>query len=106
MNDGSFGVTDGCGAFEPEMIDAIEQHRFAPLRAFYWRNRDLGFSSVDHLLTSLEAPTIAIFISQRRCADHPLIALAGRADIRNAITGVRDVRLLQKPNPRFSAKPS
>ena len=34
MNDGSFGVTDGCEALEPEMIDAIEQHRFAPLRGF------------------------------------------------------------------------
>ena len=34
MNDGSFGITDGCRALEPEMIDAIEQHRFAPLRAF------------------------------------------------------------------------
>ena len=96
MNDGSFGVTDGCEAFEPEMIDAIEQHRFAPLRAFYWRNRDLGFSSVDHLLTSLEAPPPLPFLFRKGDAlDHQaLIALAGRADIRDAITGVRDVRLL------------
>ena len=34
MNDGSFGVTDGCPALEPEMIDAIEQHRFFALLSF------------------------------------------------------------------------
>ena len=96
MNDGSFGVTDGCEALEPEMIDAIEQHRFAPLRAFYWRSRDLGFSSVDHLLASLEAPPPLPFLFRKGDAlDHQaLIALAGRADIRDAITGARDVRLL------------
>ncbi|MDC0062882.1 helicase-related protein [Candidatus Puniceispirillum sp.] len=96
MNDGSFGVTDGCEALEPEMINAIEQHRFAPLRAFYWRSRDLGFSSVDQLLASLEAPPPLPFLFRKGDAlDHQaLIALAGRADIRDVITGARDVRLL------------
>ena len=96
MNDGSFGVTSGCGALETEMIDAIEQHRFAPLQAFYWRSRDLGFSSVDHLLASLEAPPPLPFLFRKGDAlDHKaLIALAGRADIRDAIRGARDVRLL------------
>jgi len=96
INDGSFGVTDGCRAFEPEMIEAIEQHRFAPLRAFYWRSRDLGFSSVDILLASLEAPPPLPFLFRKGDAlDHQaLIALAGRADIRDAIAGAQDVRLL------------
>ena len=96
MNDGSFGVTGGCQALEPEMIDAIEQHRFAPLRAFYWRSRDLGFSSVDCLLASLETPPPLPFLFRKGDAlDHQaLIALAGRADIRDAIAGACDVRLL------------
>ncbi len=96
MNDGSFGVTDGCQALEPDMINAIEQHRFAPLRAFYWRSRDLVFSSVDQLLASLEAPPPLPFLFRKGDAlDHQaLIALAGRSDIRGAITGSGDVRLL------------
>ena len=96
MNDGSFGVTDGCRALEPEMINAIEQHRFAPLRAFYWRSRDLGFSSVDSLLASLETPPPLPFLFRKGDAlDHQaLTALAGRPDICAAISGARDVRLL------------
>ncbi|MEK9708744.1 MAG: helicase-related protein, partial [Alphaproteobacteria bacterium] len=31
VKDGTFGVTDGCRVLEPEVIEAIEQHRFAPL---------------------------------------------------------------------------
>ena len=74
MNDGSFGVTDGCRALEPEMIDAIEQHRFAPLRAFYWRSRDLAFSSIDQLLGSLEAPPPLPFLFRKGDAlDHPSV---------------------------------
>ena len=96
MNDGSFGVTDGCHALEPEMIDAIEQHRFAPLRAFYWRSRDLAFSSIDQLLGSLEAPPPLPFLFRIGDAlDHQaLTALASRDDIRSAVSGARDVRLL------------
>jgi ATP-dependent RNA helicase SUPV3L1/SUV3 len=96
MNDGSFGVTDGCHALEPEMIDAIEQHRFAPLRAFYWRSRDLTFSSIDQLLGSLEAPPPLPFLFRKGDAlDHQaLTALASRDDIRSAVSGARDVRLL------------
>ena len=96
MNDGSFGVTDGCHALEPEMIDAIEQHRFAPLRVFYWRSRDLTFSSIDQLLGSLEAPPPLPFLFRKGDAlDHQaLTALASRDDIRSAVSGARDVRLL------------
>ena len=96
MNDGSFGVTDGCHALEPEMIDAIEQHRFAPLRAFYWRSRDLAFSSIDQLLGSLETPPPLPFLFRKGDAlDHQaLTALASRAEIRGAVSGARDVRLL------------
>ena len=50
--DGSFGVTDGCRLLEPEVIEAIEQHRFAPLRSFYWRNRALNFGSIELLIES------------------------------------------------------
>ena len=96
INDGTFGVTDGCHALEPELIEAIEQHRFPPLRAFYWRSRDLNFTSVDMLLESLEAPPPLPFLFRKGDAlDHrALMALSGRPEIKDAVSGARQVRLL------------
>ena len=94
--DGSFGVTDGCRVLEPEVIEAIEQHRFAPLRSFYWRNRALNFGSVELLIQSLEAPPPLPFLFRKGDAlDHQaLVALAARKDVRAAVQGAADVRLL------------
>jgi len=94
--DGSFGVTDGCRVLEPEIIDAIEQHRFAPLKSFYWRNRGLNFQSVETLIESLEAPPPLPFLFRKGDAlDHQaLIALAARPELRAAVSGAADVRLL------------
>ena len=96
INDGTFGVTDGCHALEPELIEAIEQHRFPPLRAFYWRSRDLNFTSVDMLVESLEAPPPLPFLFRKGDAlDHrALLALSGRPEIKDAVSGARQVWLL------------
>ncbi len=96
VKDGTFGVTDGCHGLEPEVVEAIEQHRFAPLRSFYWRNRDLNFGSIDLLNESLEAPPPLPFLLRKGDAlDHQaLIALAGRKEVRAAVKGAGDVRLL------------
>ena len=94
--DGTFGVTDGCRVLEPEVIEAIEQHRFAPLRSFYWRNRALNFSSVELLIESLEEPPPLPFLFRKGDAlDHQaLVALAARKEVRAAVQGAADVRLL------------
>ena len=96
VKDGTFGVTDGCRVLEPEVIEAIEQHRFAPLQSFYWRNHDLNFGSIDLLIESLEAPPPLPFLFRKGDAlDHQaLIALAGRKEVRAAVQGAGDVRLL------------
>ena len=96
VKDGTFGVTDGCRMLEPEVIEAIEQHRFAPLRSFYWRNSDLNFGSIDMLIESLEAPPPLPFLFRKGDAlDHQaLIALADRKEVRAAVLGAGDVRLL------------
>ncbi|MEK9620923.1 MAG: helicase-related protein [Alphaproteobacteria bacterium] len=96
VNDGTFGVTDGCRALEPEMIEAIEQHRFQPLRSMYWRNSKLDFSSVDALLASLEAPPPLAFLFRKGDAlDHQaLAALAARPDIMRVTSNAKAVRLL------------
>jgi len=95
-NDGTFGVTDGCEVPEPEMIEAIEQHRFPPIRSFWWRSRDIDFASVSSLLASLEAPPPLPFLLRKADAiDHrALVSLAERAAIRERAVGARQVSLL------------
>jgi len=95
-NDGTFGVTDGCEVPEPEMIEAIEQHRFAPIRSFWWRSRDIDFSSVESLLASLEAPPPLPFLLRKADAiDHrALVALAERPAIHERAVGAQQVNLL------------
>ena len=54
MSDGTFGTTGEARSFEPEMVEAVENHRFDPLPALYWRSRDLDFRSPKALIKSLE----------------------------------------------------
>ncbi|MGU3538929.1 helicase-related protein [Methylobacterium sp. A54F] len=54
LSDGTFGSTGRCPPFEPEMIEALENHDFDPLRILQWRNPDLAFGSLDALRESLD----------------------------------------------------
>jgi len=56
MNDGTFGTTAEVSGLEPEVVEAIENHRFDPLRDVQWRNSDLHFHSVPALVASLNRP--------------------------------------------------
>jgi ATP-dependent RNA helicase SUPV3L1/SUV3 len=53
MNDGTFGTTIDVGGLDPEVVEAIEEHRFDPLRDIQWRNTSLDFRSVSALIKSL-----------------------------------------------------
>ena len=55
MSDGTFGAVATLGALEPEIVEAVESHRFAPLTAIQWRNGGLDFRSPAALVASLEA---------------------------------------------------
>ena len=57
QRDGTFGalVEEGPGAFLPEEVLAIEEHRFPKLEQLYWREGDPDLSSVDALIADLEA---------------------------------------------------
>src|SRR3546814_19116118 len=57
MNDGSFGVTQDVPPLDPETVEAVETHRFEPVRTLFWRTRKLDFRSPRLLLRSHEAPT-------------------------------------------------
>jgi ATP-dependent RNA helicase SUPV3L1/SUV3 len=58
QRDGTFGALaeEGPGAFLPEEILNIEEHRFPRLESLFWREGDPDTSSVDALIASLERP--------------------------------------------------
>ena len=56
MRDGTFGVTGRAEPFEDALVEALESHRFEPVKTVQWRNRDLDFSSLADLKASLERP--------------------------------------------------
>ena len=94
--DGTFGTTEGCRAFEQELIDAVEGHRFAPVRGLYWRNRKLNFNSLDGLLNALEAPPPSPLMMKKVDADDhlTLAALADSEEVRSLADNPGRLRLL------------
>jgi len=60
QRDGTFGTLSGSGGHDAEFtsqeIYAIEENRFAPLTALYWRNAQPRFDDLDTLIGDLECP--------------------------------------------------
>ena len=96
MNDGTFGTTAGLEAFEPETVEAIENHSFKPLTALQWRNAALDFRSPEALLESLDAlPPRPELVRAREGADRRALAsLLGDGAIRGRAAGGAALRLL------------
>jgi ATP-dependent RNA helicase SUPV3L1/SUV3 len=69
MNDGTFGTTIDVGGLDEETVEAIENHRFDPLRDLQWRNSALDFRSVPDLIASLN-----------RAPPHPMLQRAREQD--------------------------
>jgi ATP-dependent RNA helicase SUPV3L1/SUV3 len=58
LRDGTFGTTGRCPPFEPELVEALEAHRFDALKTLQWRNSELDFASMAALKASLaQSPT-------------------------------------------------
>jgi ATP-dependent RNA helicase SUPV3L1/SUV3 len=96
MNDGSFGTTAEAGPLDPEIVEAVETHRFDPLTQLWWRNDDLDFRSPGLLLRSLEAPPpLAVLLRMAGGDDHlALEALARQPEILARAGSTGRVRLL------------
>ncbi|MEM9139687.1 MAG: helicase-related protein, partial [Pseudomonadota bacterium] len=94
--DGTFGVTGDAGSLDPEVVQAIEDHRFKPIAKLHWRNRDLQFHSLDALLRSLDQPPDdPDLIRAREAEDQTVLrALAEDPAIRDRATSGADVRRL------------
>jgi ATP-dependent RNA helicase SUPV3L1/SUV3 len=93
---GTFGITGEARPMDEEMIDAIENHRFAPVKKLHWRNEVLEFGTVERLVRSLEAPTSNDWLTRARDSDD-LVALKNLSEmpeVRDRVKGPHDVRLL------------
>lgn len=93
---GTFGVTGEAQSLDEGLIDAIENHRFAPIQRLMWRNRALEYGSMDRLVSSLEVSPGHERLSRGREADDlaALKSLRDLPEIRDRVQGGRDVRLL------------
>ncbi len=93
---GTFGTTGDAPPLAPEVIAAIENHDFLPVRKLVWRNNRLDFSSLGRLIASLEAAPTHSFLVRAREADdlRALKALAEMPDVVAKIRTEADVRRL------------
>ncbi len=96
IEQGTFGVTGEARPFDDDVIDAIENHRFQPVKKLQWRNEALEFGTVERLIRSLESPTSDVWLTRARDADD-VVALKTLSDLPEArakLTSPQRVRLL------------
>ena len=93
---GTFGVTGDARPLHSEVVDAIENHQFLPVRKLHWRNSRLEFGSHERLISSLEQQTHDEWLTRVREADDlvALKALTAMPEVRDRLGNARDVRLL------------
>ena len=93
---GTFGTTGRCAPFEPELVNALQNHTFDSVKTLQWRNSRLDFSTLSALQVSLslvpnhEALTRAPLSEDQRVLDH-----ASRdPDVRDMAVGAAAVERL------------
>jgi ATP-dependent RNA helicase SUPV3L1/SUV3 len=96
MANGTFGTTGALGELDPDLVEAVENHKFDPLTQLMWRNSDLDFRSPSALLRSLDAPPPYNVLRRAQEADDQLAlrTLAHDPDIAAHTKGGAVVRLL------------
>ncbi len=94
--DGTFGTTGRCAPFEPELVNALQNHTFDSVKMLQWRNTQLDFSSLGALQVSLalvpnhEVLTRAPIAEDIRVLDHA----ARDEDVRDMAKGADAVERL------------
>jgi ATP-dependent RNA helicase SUPV3L1/SUV3 len=94
--DGTFGTTGRCAPFEPELVNALQNHAFDSVKVLQWRNARLDFSSLGSLQVSLALPpghdalTKAPIAEDMRVLDHA----ARDGDVRDMAHGAAAVERL------------
>ncbi len=94
--DGTFGVTGEARPFNEDVIEAIENHRFAPVKKLHWRSESLDFGTAPRLIRSLEEPTFNEWLTRARDADDLLAlkALSALPEVQDKLTDAKRVQLL------------
>ncbi|MEO1492540.1 MAG: helicase-related protein [Pseudomonadota bacterium] len=94
--DGTFSVTGEASPLDPEVVDAIENHRFKPLTKLMWRNTRLRYATVPALIASLEeSPDQQDLVRAREAEDQvALKTLWSMPEIQDLATSGDRVRLL------------
>lgn len=93
---GTFGVTGEARPLDEEVIEAIENHRFQPVRKLHWRNEVMEYGTISRLIRSLEAPTSNDWLTRARDADDmvALKTLSDMPEVQARVRSPQDVRLL------------
>ncbi|MGY4423572.1 ATP-dependent RNA helicase SUPV3L1/SUV3 [Bradyrhizobium sp. JR6.1] len=93
---GTFGTTGRCAPFEPELVNALQNHTFDSVKMLQWRNARLDFASLGALQVSLaltpnhEALTRAPVAEDLRVLEH----VARDAEVREFAHGAAAVERL------------
>ncbi len=95
-NDGTFGVTGEASPFDEPVVQAIENHRFTPIKKLQWRNSRLDFGTPEALLASLEQTSGEEELVRAREADDQITlkTLWSLPVMRDRVQAPADVRLL------------
>ncbi|QQA43697.1 helicase-related protein [Pelagovum pacificum] len=96
MNHGSFGVTGEAPELEEDVVEAITNHSFRPVKKLQWRNSKMEFGTVGRLIGSLEKKTDDPWLTRVRESDDlgALKALAADAEVGARASDPDSVRLL------------
>ncbi|MEQ1755887.1 MAG: helicase-related protein [Micropepsaceae bacterium] len=96
MNDGTFGVTAEAEPFDGEIVEAIENHRFDPVRVIQWRNNELNYASVEGLDHSLDVLPPMRGLSRARAQDDQLVlrVLGAEERFKTLLSGPAGVKQL------------
>ncbi len=96
MNDGTFGVTAEAEPLDSETVEAVENHRFDPVKVVQWRNPELDYSSIAGLDHSLDALPPVRGLSRARAQDDQLVLrlLAADPRFKDNVNGPADVKQL------------
>ena len=95
-NDGTFGETARASLIDADVVSAIENNRFDPVRRLQWRNGDLDFDSVANLIVSLEAIPSHPMLCRAREADdvRTLKSISAMRAPEASVTSNTDIKLL------------
>lgn len=96
MNDGTFGTTADAPPLDAKSVEQLEAHEFAPIRRIFWRNSNLGFTSINALLCDLRlSPPKPEFILPRPAEDERALEfLSQNCEISKLAKGQRAVEAL------------